>query len=234
MKRILLLTSALLLIAAPAASARVVELGSKNGPMTASCPAAPCAVLARVTGYPGHAGTVKNPYYIRRDGYLVAFTVPLATPTDDQIAYFTDDPPPAPQFGEPEIQISVLRKGDKRKTRLNHRLLAQSPAFKVRHYFGSTPTFVLPEPIRVHKGNIVALTTTTWAPAFAATLSRSNWWRASRPKDSCDAPESLAQFSMTTLKDVNVLGCTYHGALPLYTVTYIPDNRATDETKKKS
>jgi hypothetical protein len=233
MKRFLLLTTfAVLLALAPAASARVVELGSKNGPATASCPTTPCAVLARVTGYPGHAGTVKNPYYIRRDGYLVAFTVPLGTPTQDQIDYFTDDPAPAPQFGEPEVQLSVLRKGDKRKTRLNHRLLSQSPGFEVGHYFGSSPTFVLTDPLRVRKGNIVALTTSTWAPAFANTLSRSNWWRASRPKDSCDAPESFAQFSMTTLKDVSVLGCTYHGTLPLYTVTYIPDNRATDEKKK--
>jgi hypothetical protein len=232
MKRILLLTSAVLLASAPSAPARVVELGAKNGAATPSCPATPCAVLARVTGYPGHAGTVKNPYYIRRNGYLVAFTVPLGTPTAEQIDYFTDDPPPAPQFGEPEIQISVVRKGDKRKTRLNHRLLAQSPAFKVRHYFGSSPTFVLPEPLRVHKGNIVALTTTTWAPAFTTALARSNWWRASRPKDSCDAPDSLAQFSMTTLKNISVFGCTYHSALPLYTVTYIPDNRATDDKKK--
>jgi hypothetical protein len=233
MKRILLLISALLLVLAPSASARVVELGSKNGPATPSCPNTPCEVLARVTGYPGHAGTVKNPYYIRRDGYLVAFTVPLGTPTDDQAAYFTDDAAPAPQFGEPQIQISVLRKGDKRKTRLNHRLLAQSPAFKVRHYFGSSPTFVFPEPIRVHKGNIVALTTTTWAPAFTNSLTRANWWRASRTKGNCAAPQNLAQFSMTTLKDVSVFGCTYHGALPLYTVTYIPDNRATDEKKQK-
>jgi hypothetical protein len=232
MKRFLLLTFAVLLVLAPAASARVVELGSKNGPATASCPTTPCAVLARVTGYPGHAGAVKNPYYIRRAGYLVAFTVPLGKPTEDQTDYFTDDPPPAPQFGEPEIQLSVVRRGDKRKTRLNHRLLAQSEAFEVRHYFGSSPTFVLSEPLRVHKGNIVALTTTTWAPAFANTLSRSNWWRASRTKGDCDAPDSLGQFAMTTLKDISVFGCTYHSALPLYTVTYIPDNRATDEKKK--
>jgi hypothetical protein len=232
MKRILLLTLGLLLALAPAASARVVELGSKNGTMTASCPTTPCAVLARVTGYPGHAGPVKNPYYIRRDGYLVAFTVPLGKPTAEQTDYFTDDPPPAPQFGEPEVQISVVRRGDKRKTRLNHRLLAQSPAYKVRSYFGSSPTFVLSDPLRVHKGNIVALTTTTWAPAFASSLPRSDWWRASRKKDNCDAPESLAQFAATTLKDISVFGCTYHAALPLYTVTYIPDNRPTDEKKK--
>ena len=45
-----------------------------------------------MTGYPGRAGSVKNPYLIRRDGYLVAFTVPLGKPTPEQAAYFTDDP----------------------------------------------------------------------------------------------------------------------------------------------
>ena len=112
MKRILLLISAVsLVLALPSgASARVVELGAKNPAATPSCPTDPCEVLARVTGYPGRAGAVKNPYLIRRDGYLVAFTVPLGKPTTEQAAYFTDDPA-GPQFGEPEVQLSVLRKG---------------------------------------------------------------------------------------------------------------------------
>jgi hypothetical protein len=231
MKRILLLIFAVSLALAPAASARVVELGSKNPPATASCPADPCEVLARVTGYPGRAGPVKNPYYIRRDGYLVAFSVSLGKPTADQINYFTDDPA-GPQFGDPEVQISVVRAGDTRKTRLNHRLLQQSPVFEVTHYLGSTPTFALTDPIRVKKGNIVALTSATWLPAFANNLGGDNWWRSSRAKDHCQTPESLAQYAMTTRLKISVFGCTYHAARPLYSVTYVPDNHPTDEKKK--
>lgn len=230
MKRILLLFSVVSLAFAPAASARIVELGSKNPAATPSCPTDPCEVLARVTGYPGRAGTVKNPYYIRRDGWLVAFTVPLGKPTDEQYKYFTDDPT-GPMFGEPEAQISVLRAGDKRKTRLNHRLLNQSSAFEVTRYLGSTPTFALTEPIRVKKGSIVALTSTTWLPAFANNIGNGNWWRSSRAKENCDTPESLAQFAMTIRLRISVFGCTYHGARPLYTVTYIPDNHPTDGKK---
>ena len=231
MKRILLLISAVSLALAPAASARVVELGSKNPAATPSCPSDPCEVLARVTGYPGRAGTVKNPYYIRRDGYLVAFSVPLGKPTADQITYFTDDPA-GPQFGDPEVQISIVRAGDTRKTRLNHRLLQQSPSFEVSRYLGSTPTFVLTDPIRVKKGNIVALTSTTWLPAFANNIGNGNWWRSSRAKDNCETPESLSQFALMTRLKVSVFGCTYHGARPLYTVTYIPDNHPTDGKKQ--
>ena len=46
---------------------------------------------------------------------------------------------------------------------------AQSDVFEVEHYFGSSPTFVLDEPLRVKKDNI-ALTVPTWAPLLAADL----------------------------------------------------------------
>jgi hypothetical protein len=214
---------------APAASARVVELGSGAPSATPSCPGDPCEVLARVSGYPGRAGSIKNPFLIRRNGYLLAFTVTLSKPMQAQIDYFTADPPDGAGFGEPQVRISVLRKGTTRKTRLDHRLISQSPAYEIEDYLGSSPTFVLSDPMRVKKGNIVALTSPTWVPAFGTGLGRGNWWRSSRAKKRCEAPDSLRQFAMTTLRRVNVFGCTYHGARPLYTVTYVPDNRPTAE-----
>ena len=122
MKRILLLISAvpLALALAPTASARVVELGAlPNSTAKPSCPADPCEAAVRVTALQGRqAGGRKNPYYIRRDGYIVAFTVQLSRPSDEQIAFFNDN------FGSPaQVRLSVLRRGDTRKTRLNYRLV---------------------------------------------------------------------------------------------------------------
>ena len=34
---------------------------------------------------------------------------------------------------------------------------------------------------------------------------------------------------MDDLREVNKFGCTYHGARLLYTVTYVPSNRITNE-----
>jgi hypothetical protein len=110
MKRILLLISAVLLTLAPAASARVVELGAvPNSNVKPSCPADPCEAAVRVSAIQGRAaGGPKNPYYIRKNGYIVAFTVQLSTPTDEQIAFFNDN------FGSPaQVRLSVLRRGDK-------------------------------------------------------------------------------------------------------------------------
>jgi hypothetical protein len=231
MKRILLLTFAVLLAAAPAASARVVELGAGPTALTPSCPGSttnPCAALVRTTALQGRsAGGPKNPFYIRRDGYIVAFTVTLSNPTAEQITFFQTN------FGTtPQVRLSVLRRGDKRKTRLNYRLVGQSENFRLDKYYGSSPTFVLSKPLRVKKTNWLGVTVPTWAPMFANSSSGSDWWRSSRAKDSCDQPKSFNQFAMGTLHDINVFGCTYHKARLLYTATYVPDPHETTKSTK--
>jgi hypothetical protein len=230
MRRILFLVSACAVaLALPQeASARYVILGAEATAANPSCPADPCEAAVRVTAIQGRAqGGPKNPYYIRRAGTLVAFSVTLAQPTAEQIDFFDDN------FGSPaEVQLSVLRRGDTRRTRLNYRLLAQSEAFEVEDYFGSTPTFVLNPPIRVRRGNWVGVTVDTWAPMFANNLPRSNWWRSSRARNSCDPPRSLDQFAIEELREVTVFGCTYRGARLLYTVIYIPDNQVTSDEEE--
>lgn len=229
MKRLLLSISVLAaMLAVPAtASARIIELGAVADAASPSCPADPCEAAVRVTALQGRAaGGPKNPYYIRRDGYIVAFTLNLAQPTAEQVDFFNDN------FGSPaQVRLSVLRRGDTRKTRLNYRLVSQTELFDVDDYFGSKPTFVLPEPLRVRKTNWIAITVPTWAPIFANNLGRADWWRSSRAKNSCDPPRSLRQFALGELRSVNVFGCTYSGARLLYTATYVPDPKVTSETE---
>ena len=231
MKRFLLLMSAVALalgLTEPA-SARVVELGALPGStVKPSCPADPCEAAVRVTAIQGRqAGGRKNPYYIRRDGYIVAFTVQLAKPSDEQMAFFNDNFETPPQ-----VRLSVLRRGDKKKTRLNYRLLAQSDVYDVDKYLGSSPTFVLDQPMRVKKTNWIGITVPTWAPIFANNLTNADWWRSSRAKGRCEPPKSLDQFAMQELREVNVFGCTYHGARMMYTATYVPDPKPTVKTEK--
>jgi hypothetical protein len=229
MKRPLLLLTVLAtaLASAAPASARVVELGAVGDAVNPSCPGDPCEAAVRVTALQGRAaGGPKNPYYIRRDGYIVAFTVNLADPTAEQIDFFDAN------FGSPsQVGLAVLRRGDTRRTRLNYRLVNQTELYEVNRYFGSRPTFVLERPMRVKKTNWIAVTVPTWAPMFSNNLSRSNWWRSSRAKNSCDPPRSLNQYAMTELREVNVFGCTYNGARLLYTATYVPDPRPTSDSE---
>jgi hypothetical protein len=212
------------LVLAPAASARVVELGAGSSQAAASsCPANPCRAVYQVTGYQGRSGDLQNPFVIKRDGYLVAFTLALPKLAANQIDSFN-----ARFGGDPQARLATLRRGDKRKTRLNHRLLRQSEVFNVERYLGSNPTFVLKQPLRVKKGNIVALTVPTWLPALAADLGPGNWWRSSRLKGKCGSDEQLAPPSaQEELREVVRYGCTYKKARLLYTATYVPDPRPT-------
>ena len=121
----------------------------------------------------------------------------LAKPTAEEINFFNDN------FGTPSTaRISVLRRGTTRKTRLDHRLITQSDRFGLDSYFGSKPTFVFDRPIPVKKGNWIALTVPTWAPLLSTNLARTNWWRSSRPKGSCEPPKSLRQFALEDLREV--------------------------------
>jgi hypothetical protein len=46
--------------------------------------------------------------------------------------------------------------------------------------------FPLHKTIRVRKGDIIALTVPTWAPALSQLLSDGSAWLASRPRGGCD------------------------------------------------
>jgi hypothetical protein len=229
MKRFALLISVLAAagaLLAPGASARMIELGGQADDATPNCPGTndrQCVAAVRMTGYQGRAsGGPKNPYYIRRDGNLIAFTVRLSKPTAEETKFFADN------YGTPATaRISVLRRGTTRKTRLDHRLIAQSQTFELDRYFGSRPTFAFDRPIPVKKGNWIALTVPTWAPLLSTNLAKTNWWRSSRSKGTCD-DFGLRQFAMEDLREVAKFGCTYHNARLLYTVTYVPSNHVTN------
>jgi hypothetical protein len=130
------------------------------------------------------------------------------------------------------VRLSIIRRGDTRKTRLSHRLLRQSEIFRVDRYFGSSPTFVLDSPLKISKGNIVALTVPTWAPAFAVGLPRNNWWRSSRRKGQCGNVSQRA--AMGDVGGLKTFGCTYkEGARLMYTATYVPAPRITDGSNRE-
>lgn len=224
MKRSLLIgVAAAVLLLPPAASAKLVELGSKIPRAQVSCPVN-CQAVGRVTGYQGRGAEVREPFVIRRAGRIVAFTIRLGTPDANQQRFFED------LYGGPsQVRLSILRRGERRRTRRDHRLVAQSPAFRLDEFFGTAPTFVLDEPIRVTRKSIVAITVPTWAPAFAVGLKRDHWWRSSRQARRCDNVSQRAQ--QVTLMSVTVFGCTYFTARLYYTVTYVPDNRPTRGTE---
>lgn len=209
--RLLLATTAASLAAAAPAGARVVEVGDTGAVAPApSCPASPCEVVSRTTAYQTRVGAQRRLFAAPADGRIVAWTITLGAPRPKQLAFFEENLGGAAQAG-----ITVLREG----TRRYGRVVAQSPLETLTPWFGQTVQFPLERSLPVLKGNQIALTVPTWAPALGLGLGRDVGWRASRALDGCD--DTQTQSAQLTLAALTRYKCYYRTARLTYSATMV-------------
>lgn len=218
MRRIKTVTIASVLLAlalpatAPATLSEVGVLGTTNPATVASCPASPCLAVSRTTGFQVKVATTHNPLGVPRDGSIVAWTITLGRPNTTQIKFFNTN-----EGGVSEAAIAVLRA--QKSPNLTYKLVAQSPLVKLQPYFGKTVQFPLETTIKVKKGDVVALTVPTWAPALALGFGNDTSWRASRPKKQCTT--TSAQTAHTQINTAVQYYCLYQTARLTYSATLI-------------
>jgi hypothetical protein len=179
-------------------------------PTAASCPTH-CLAVSRTTGFQVKVQKVSNPLGMPRAGTIVAWTISLGKPTAAQIKFFNEH-----EGGAAEAGIAVLRPVN---THLSYKLVAQSPPIKLEKYFGETAQFPLETTVAVKKGDIVALTVPTWAPALALGFGHETSWRASRPRKECSSTSSLSTQTATGSNVQYV--CLYQTARLTYSATLI-------------
>jgi hypothetical protein len=204
-------------LAAPtAASADVVEIGKAAEPGASSCPDN-CFAVSRTTGYQAKIGTTRGPMVVPKDGYLVAWTIALGKPGEKQTEFFERR-----LGGESEALITVLDP----QRKLNSRVVAQGTTRKLERFFGTTVQFPLPRALRVKKGQVVALTVPTWAPALAVGLGGDTSWRASRARGQCD--DSGVQTAQAERNQSTQYYCLYRTARLAYSATLVTSPYAKD------
>ncbi|HYM54104.1 MAG TPA: hypothetical protein VES97_01980, partial [Solirubrobacteraceae bacterium] len=123
----------------------------------------------------------------------------------------------ANEGGPSEAGSAILRAQP--KPNLTFKLVAQSPPVKLEPYFGKTAQFPLETTIPVKKGDIVALTVPSWAPALALGFGGDTSWRASRPKSGCTSTST--QTSQTGIGSSVQYYCLYQTARLTYSATLI-------------
>ena len=202
---------AVLTCAAPA-SARIIEIGATAAQATPTCPSSPCLAVSRTTGYQAKVVDSRAAYVVPRNGRIVAWTISLGSPDERQIEFFEDN------YGESSAQLTILRRGK----RLFHRVIGQSPVQQLQPYFGQRVQFPLESSIRVRRGQVVALTVPTWAPALTQLLADGSSWRASRAKDTCSETDS--QTAQTRMGQRTQYRCLYRARVT-YGATLITDPR---------
>jgi hypothetical protein len=216
--------AALAFAAGPAQASSVRDLGYPTGfPFpVADCPTN-CQAVAQVSGMQVELGSVHNPFRVTKPGYVVAWTIRLGNPNADQMNFFNT------AYGSvPQARLSVLKSLKKGH---QYKLAAQSELFKLGSYFGSTPTFVLKAPLRMHTNEILGLTVPTWVPAFAHGLDNKQAWRSSHQGADCTA-QNPPQGAQQTIKSTKVYGCLYRTARLLFSATFVPDPKTTVKPKK--
>jgi hypothetical protein len=207
---------ALLLLALPALSGATLTevgvIGETTPATTPSCPSSPCLAVSRTTGFQVKVGSNTNVLAVPRSGSIVAWTISLGKPSASQIKFFNTN-----EGGISEAAIAVLR--PQPKPNLTYKLIAQGPLVKLEPYFGKTAQFPLETTLKVKKGDVIALTVPTWAPALALGFANTTSWRASRPKTSCSSTST--QTAQTQIATSVQYYCLYRTARLTYSATLI-------------
>jgi hypothetical protein len=205
-----------LALAVPAGSlATLTEVGvmpATTPPSVPSCPRNPCLAVSRTTGFQVKVGSASKVLSAPRNGTIVAWTIALAKPSASQIKFFNTN-----EGGVAEAGIAILR--PQPKPNLSYKLVAQSPLVKLQPYFGKTAQFPLESTIAVKKGDVVALTVPTWAPALAVGFGKETSWRASRSRSQCAS--TSAQSAQTQIGTAVQYYCLYQTARLTYSATLI-------------
>jgi hypothetical protein len=200
-----------------AAPARVIEVGTLAGEQelpVPSCPTRPCFAVSRTTGYQAKVGATRGLMVAPAAGRVVAWTIRLSRPGRSQVSFFNRR-----LGGEASAGLSLLKPG----RRLFGRVMAQSPIVQLQPFFGQTVQFPLEQSLPAKKGQLLALTVPTWAPALATNLGGDTSWRASRPAGECDDTET--QTAQAEVKDLAQYRCLYQRVRLTYTATLVTEPR---------
>jgi hypothetical protein len=195
--------------ARPSAAAAV--LGGADTMPDPACPLN-CLVIPSVSGMQTVLPSASSPYRIPANGKITAWKIFLGKPTAKDRAALND------MFGSPpQASISILQRvntpgGPK------YRLQRKSPVVGLNRYLGTVATFRLSQPLKAVKGQFVALTVPTWAPAFASGLPKSEYsWRASREPGKCRNNNPSTLNPQLLLGSKRFYACSFPGSRLLFT-----------------
>lgn len=200
-------------------AAKIAVLGAA-APANPSCPES-CQAVGKTTGFQTAIGATKRPFVVPYPGRVVAWSIKLSAPRQNQIDFFKDF-----YGGDPQARLAVLKPIQRqiKAGRQIYRLKSQSPIEQLGPFLGTTTTFTLQAPLKVNAGQVLGLSIPTWAPAFAVGQANNTAWRASRKKNACnDAEQIKAGTPQEAVGADRAYACRYTTARLLYSATLVGD-----------
>jgi hypothetical protein len=192
-----------------------VVLGGSDAMPDPLCPVN-CQVIPSVSGIQNVLPSGNASYRAPADGRITAWKIWLGEPSNRDRRLLNS------AFGSPpQASISVLQRLNTPQGQ-KFRLQRKSPVIGLNRYLGRTATFRLAKPLFVKKGQYVALSVPTWAPAFAAGLnSRTYGWRASRQPNKCAASFVESARPQMLVGSKRAYGCNFKGSRLLFTARLV-------------
>lgn len=186
-----------------------------------------CIVTGSVTGFQLKANGQHHVTRAPSGGKIVSWAIDLGTPNKTQRkAFGAKDFFGTKAYGQETTARIAILKARKHGT---YKLVRESPTVKLDQAFGERHYITLKRPLRIRKGQIVALTTPTWVPALTTNqFVQGSTWRASRKKGKCRGNTidetrrlAIAARPQTKLGSTRQYGCIYTDTL-LYWAYYVP------------
>ncbi len=230
--------SGLLALLAPSvASAKVVELGATSSKLVAPPPcttrgsAAPVCpngisaanyaiLLTTVTSLETIADGTAYPTTVKQAGRIVAFTVGLSSlDTNTKTRKTEIHQADVGHGGTAQVAVTVLRRVGAARQR-KWKVVAESPSFHVQPYLGMVVQLPLDTTLAVQRGDVVALTTPTWAPILSIGHATKTFaYRQSRGANCTSAP--AGNQAQMTINATTAYNCNYPGTRAEYTATEV-------------
>ena len=230
--------SGLLALLAPSvASAKVVELGATSSKLVAPPPcttrgsAAPVCpngisaanyaiLLTTVTSLETIADGTAYPTTVKQAGRIVAFTVGLSSlDTNTKTRKTEIHQADVGHGGTAQVAVTVLRRVGAARLR-KWKVVAESPSFHVQPYLGMVVQLPLDTTLPVQRGDVVALTTPTWAPILSIGHATKTFaYRQSRGANCASAPATNQ--AQMTINATTAYSCNYPGTRVEYTATEV-------------
>jgi hypothetical protein len=157
---------------------------------------------------------------VKKAGRIVAFSVGLsrlssnATTARNDISFLDHT-----YGGTTQVQLTVLRPVGSRSLR-RFRVAAESPVFHVQPYLGQVVQFPLLNSLPVVRGEVLALTTPTWAPVLVINQSSNRFaYRQSRTMN-CNNPPTISS-AQVSINQSAQYKCAYPGTRVEYSATEV-------------
>jgi hypothetical protein len=215
-------------VAFPAAAyAAYTELGATHTPLVAptcpsNLPAAQCTIiLTRVTALETLRDGAAYPTRVTKAGRITSFTVGLSLlstnkSTRKSFIHYLD----TTYGGTTRIAITVLRPGGGKKTDFRWQVVGESAIYHVEPYLGSVVQIPLEATLEVKPGDVIALTTPTWAPILTIAVNSKKFaYRQSRSAN-CSGPPATSQAQLASSQSADYR-CDYPGTRLEYSATEV-------------